>query len=329
MIDNLILSGVNFTLFVQRVGTGLVPFMKVITQLGTINFYLLVMPILYWSIDASLGIRLGLILMTSAGLNNIIKLALHLPRPFWVSSPVQGYVVEPTFGAPSGHAQNSLSMVGLIAAKIKGPWAWGIAALLTFLVGISRVFLGVHFYFDTILGWILGGLLLFIFLKVEKPVADWLRAQKPWPQFFAILAASLMMVVLGVLATLGTASFQAPTDWEANAVHDVGVGLADVVNLGEVITPMGVLLGFGLGALWLERRGGFRTQGKAGQHVLRFLLGVAGVLLFWRGLDLVFPDGQDLVASAFRYLRYALVGFWVAGLAPFLFVRLGLSEKKA
>jgi hypothetical protein len=31
----------------------------------------------------------------------------------------------------------------------------------------------------------------------------------------------------------------------------------------------------------------------------------------------------------FRYLRYALIGLWVTGLAPIVFIRLGLAEKEA
>jgi hypothetical protein len=41
-----------------------------------------------------------------------------------------------------------------------------------------------------------------------------------------------------------------------------------------------------------------------------------------------FPAGEYVLAHALRYLRYFLVGFWVTGLAPLVFIRLGLAEEK-
>jgi hypothetical protein len=59
---------------------------------------------------------------------------------------------------------------------------------------------------------------------------------------------------------------------------------------------------------------------------LRYVLGVIGVLVIWRGLDVIFPDGENLVALVFRYLRYGLVGLWVSALGPLVFLRLNLAE---
>jgi hypothetical protein len=47
------------------------------------------------------------------------------------------------------------------------------------------------------------------------------------------------------------------------------------------------------------------------------------------GLDQIFPDGVTPVALAFRLIRYTLVGIWVAGLAPALFIRFKWAVKKA
>jgi hypothetical protein len=58
--------------------------MKGISFLGNTEFYLLAMPLLYWCIDLTLGIRIGIILLVSGGLNNILKLGFASPRPFWV-----------------------------------------------------------------------------------------------------------------------------------------------------------------------------------------------------------------------------------------------------
>jgi hypothetical protein len=41
----------------------------------------------------------------------------------------------------------------------------------------------------------------------------------------------------------------------------------------------------------------------------------------------VFPDGENLLAYSLRYLRYALIGFWIAGLAPLVFFKLKLAKE--
>jgi hypothetical protein len=52
------------------------------------------------------------------------------------------------------------------------------------------------------------------------------------------------------------------------------------------------------------------------------------MLLFWRGLALVFPEGNTALALALRYVRYALTVVWALALAPWLFVRLGLAAEE-
>ena len=43
-------------------------------------------------------------------------------------------------------------------------------------------------------------------------------------------------------------------------------------------------------------------------------------------MKLFFPDGEHLLSWVLRYLRYGLVGFWIAGIAPWIFVKLGLGK---
>ena len=51
------------------------------------------------------------------------------------------------------------------------------------------------------------------------------------------------------------------------------------------------------------------------------------MLILWAGLGAVFPDGENLLAYSLRYLRYALIGFWIAGLAPLVFFKLKLANE--
>jgi hypothetical protein len=77
------------------------------------------------------------------------------------------------------------------------------------------------------------------------------------------------------------------------------------------------------GALLLDW-GKFRTNVGWPKRIGRYILGVIGLLALYLGLSAIFPSGETLIAAIFRYVRYALIGFWVMYLAPrlFNFVRL-------
>ena len=116
-------GGINFILAFQALGGWLTLPMKFFTFFGSEEFFLLVFPALYWSINASLGARVGAILIFTGGLNDMLKMAFHGPRPFWVSAQVKAMTFEPTFGFPSNHSQTAVVMWGTLATRIKRPWA--------------------------------------------------------------------------------------------------------------------------------------------------------------------------------------------------------------
>jgi hypothetical protein len=62
------------------------------------------------------------------------------------------------------------------------------------------------------------------------------------------------------------------------------------------------------------------------KRALRYIVGLIGILILWMGLGQVFPDHADLTSYILRYVRYSLVGFWVAGGAPWLFFRIKLAD---
>lgn len=319
-------SGITLILFLQGLGGWLTAPMRVFTFLGNEEFFLLVAPAVYWCWDAAVGLRVGLLLMISGGVNYAVKIALHGPRPYWYDTRVVALSTETSFGIPSGHAQHAVAVWGTLANAIRRRWAWVAAIVVIFFIGLSRLYLGVHFPTDLLAGWLIGALLLWGFLKLEAPVMAWLRQQTTIGQASAALAASLILIALGALAQISLGGGVIPAEWVQNATAVMPPGEPfDPLDLSGLISNAGAFFGMAAGAIWLARRGGYSARGEWWQLLLRYLVGLVGVVVLWYGLGKVFPRGETLLPYALRYLRYALVGGWVTGLGPWLFVTLKLA----
>lgn len=80
-----------------------------------------------------------------------------------------------SFSFPSSHATNMGGSMALLALAYPG-WGWFCAAI-AFLVGLSRVYLGVHYPSDVVGGWLLGIAIGWGVWILFKPLA--LRRPKP------------------------------------------------------------------------------------------------------------------------------------------------------
>jgi membrane-associated phospholipid phosphatase len=324
-MDTLVQIGIDWIIAIQSLGGWLETPMKFFTFLGSDNFFYLVLPLVYWSIDAALGLRVGFILLASSSLNSMVKLWFAGPRPYWVSSDVNPFSAESSFGIPSGHAQNAVSVWGILASGIRKPWAWVTALTLALLIGFSRWYLGVHFVHDGILGWLIGLVILWLFIRFADPVTAWFKSMSFGAQIAVAFLASLILIGLGWVSTLPRAGYTFPAEWVDNALR--AGPLPAPVSIEGFFSSAGTLFGFTLGLTWLATRGGYQASGPIAKRALRYVIGLIGVLLFWKGLDVVFPSGEDFAGFFFRYFRYFLVGLWISAGAPYLFFHFKLSEK--
>jgi membrane-associated phospholipid phosphatase len=161
----------------QSLGAWLSIPMLAITALGYEEFIVLLLLTLYWCVDQMIGLRVGIVLMTANTFNTFFKFLFHSPRPYWISDDVTAYSHETSFGLPSGHAQIAASVWGWLAVEVKKRWFTVVAVVLIFLIGFSRLYLGVHFFSDVLLGWFLGALLVFLFMKWQNMFSEWFSRQ--------------------------------------------------------------------------------------------------------------------------------------------------------
>ena len=309
--------GLPIITWLQGLGDWLLVPMQSFTFLGSEEFFLLIMPALLWCFEFRLGFRIGLILLTSQGINGIFKLLFSAPRPFWVSSDVKALSTEGSFGMPSGHSQTAVVVWGRLAAGIRKRWATILLALLILIISISRLYLGVHFPTDVLTGWLVGVLILWAFLRFEDPLGARLSKLGVPMQIGIAFLASIAIILLGLLAQ--ALSVAPLAEWVQTAAQK-GAEI-DPRSIEGVISSAGALFGLGAGGALIFARNGFDASGAWWKRILRYLVGVVGVAAIYFGLKLVLPEGVQVL----RYLRYALVGFWVSYLAPRTFVALRLA----
>jgi undecaprenyl-diphosphatase len=106
---------------------------------------------------------LALLLVATIGgilLNDLLKEAFARPRP-----PSALHLTEVrSLSFPSGHAMESATiylmlaalMARLVVLRVLKLYFIGLAFFLTFVVGLSRVYLGVHYPSDVLAGWTAG-----------------------------------------------------------------------------------------------------------------------------------------------------------------------------
>jgi hypothetical protein len=291
--------------------------MKGITFLGDTEFYLLAMPLLYWCIDLALGIRIGIILLVSGGLNSILKFGFASPRPFCISADVEPIIEASGFGFPSGHAQNAAGIWGLLATSVKSVWIKIIAILLIILIGISRIILGVHFTHDVIAGWIFGLILLWIFIKFEERIKNWFKRSSLTNQIIILVIITFLFIAIPLLIVN---PLNPPTD------HINAICTFNPYDFEGLLTTTGSLFGLGLGVIMLYQTGWFSVDGPIWKRIIRYLVGLTGVLGLYLGLGSLFPDDISILSFILRFIRYFLIGFWISFGAPKFFSWIDLSE---
>ena len=103
-------------------------------------------------------------LITNAGelvLNVSLKAFYQRERP----EALVNYALPPSYSFPSGHALGSFCFVGILAwlmvANVKTAGGRSMiylsAALLILAIGLSRIYLGVHYPSDVVAGYVVGG----------------------------------------------------------------------------------------------------------------------------------------------------------------------------
>jgi undecaprenyl-diphosphatase len=141
----------------------LTPAMQLVTHLGSgwVLYPLTALAAGFWwwrDADWRKGALLTASLLGATVLYNVGKALIQRPRP----SAADAIGTFTNWSFPSGHATQSIACYGMLAflittGRLRPLWPWLAAAVLTALVGASRIYLGAHWLTDVLGGWALGG----------------------------------------------------------------------------------------------------------------------------------------------------------------------------
>lgn len=172
--------------------------------LDSIVFYMPIALIIWMGYRKERGIDLLALALISGLMNHILKQYYDLPRPFHVD-PTVNLVWVSGSGFPSGAAQTAMLWGGAFMYFWNRKSVWILASFFIFFMSFVRVYIGVHFPTDILMGWFVGGVLLTGFICFEKRVKAALY-QKPAIQRFSLLVC-IAFLICTLFFSIGTARY--------------------------------------------------------------------------------------------------------------------------
>ncbi len=271
---------------------GLNELMLTVTKLGEETAFLVIALIVFWCVDKKKGYYVMAVGFLGTILNQIVKLACRVPRP-WVQDPSftileQAREAAAGYSFPSGHTQSAVGTFGCLAVTADKKWWRNVCIVLAFLVAFSRMYIGVHFPSDVLVG---AGMACMLVALLKKPTLEGNHTSMK-----TVIAA---MLTVSVIFLLYVSFWQFPADMDA---HNLESGTKNAY------TMIGSLTGVAIVYLVERRYINFPEKAVWWVQIIKIVVGLLLVLAVKEGLraplELILPV---YVARAVRYFLIVIM----------------------
>ena len=270
-----------------------------ISRLGEETVGLVILCLIFWCISKQIAYCVGISFFLAGLTVQGMKICFRIPRPWIIDTslnPVPSALKHATgYSFPSGHTQNVAAVFGSLGAQIKQIPVKTVCFLLVFLVAFSRMYLGVHTLLDVSVSLLIT--LLLVLVTVKFIVCDTVNKKRELTlTIFMMLYAVAVLIISSILYTGGK---------------------IEQSNLSDCLKAAGAGIGFAAG-MYIERVYINFSVGSKNVfwQVLKFILGIAGILIIKEGIKLI--AGSSLVVDAARYF---LLLQWVTVFFPLIIKR--------
>jgi len=284
-------------------------FMLAITTLGEETAFLAMALIFFWCVDKRKGYLLMSVGFLGTMFNQFMKLWFRVPRP-WVLDEnftilEQAREAASGYSFPSGHTTSAVGTFGSIAASSRKRWVQILTVTLAVLVGLSRMYIGVHTPADVLVGALTSVILIVLLRNAVLSGSE--KGMK-------VIIAVMIAVAMGLLAFVEWYPFPADVD-----VHNLESGLKNAYTM--IGCMIGVAIVYTVDMKYLD----FQTKAVWWAQLLKAGLGLILVLLVKEGLraPLEALFAGHMIARAVRYFLIVIAAGAVWPLTFNWFSRLG------
>lgn len=273
--------------------------MSFLTGLGGETAFMVVAITVFWCVDKRYGYYILTSGFTGTILNQFLKLAFRIPRP-WVIDENFTIVESARAGAagysfPSGHVQNAMAIFGSMARWTKSGSRRVLFCAAVAVVAFSRMYLGVHTPLDVSVSFILGLILVFALYPV-------FRDMEAHPETMTVVFSAMLVLTAAYL--LYTEFWPFPADIDAENLASARTN--GYTMLGSVAA---MFLAFRLDRRYIR----FNTQAGLPAQIVKVAVGL-GVMVVLKSVlkePLLLLFGGSDAAHAVRY--FIVVLFAAAG----------------